>query len=122
MLHNEEDLLGLGQIFQMLSYLCLYRGEYKIASCAYEEDSLLVILKTDTPLPAEFSNGSKLFSLSHRLRAFSPLRIFAPQKRLRRYYENYKDYDYLPLEDTAMPKILTSHIEKSFKQTATPQT
>ena len=121
MLHNEEDLLGLGQIFQTLSYLCLYRGEYKIASCAYEEDSLLVILKTDTPLPAEFSNGSKLFYITgcaHSLR----LRIFAPQKRLRRYYENYKDYDYLPLEDTAMPKILTSHIEKSFKQTATPQT
>ena len=121
MLHNEEDLQGLGQIFPLLSYLGLYRGKYRIVSCAYAEDALLAILKTDAPLPAEFSNGSELFYITGSADSLR-LRIPAPQKRLRRYYENYKDYDYLPLEDTAMPKILTSHMDKSLKEPARAQT
>lgn len=121
MLHNEEDLLGLGQVFQMLAYLCIYRGQYKIVSCIYDEEALLMRLKMDEKFPAEFSSGSELIYLTGKDKELR-LRIPAPQKRLRRYYENCRDYDYLLLEDTAMPKILTSHIDKRLKKTATPQT
>lgn len=35
--HNLEDVLGLGRIFDMLGYLCIYDGDYEAATANLTE-------------------------------------------------------------------------------------
>ena len=44
------------------------------------------------------------------------------QGRLKQHYKNYKDYYYLPDEDTVIPKALGSGIDKKHRKAATKDT
>ena len=48
--------------------------------------------------------------------------VHIKEGRLRQYYRNYKDYEFIPSEDTAMPKSITKYMDKSLRVVATPQT
>lgn len=119
--HNQEDLMGLGRIFALLACRGLYQGAYTVTHCAYEDGHLILYLALAHPIPARFSNGGEGFYLTAEDREVR-LRIAAEDGRLKRYYENYRDYDYLPLEDTAIPKVLSSSIDRSRKRPATKET
>ena len=80
--HNREDLLGLGKIFSMLSYLALFNEDYE--------------------------------ALNNRVRLLVKLQ----NGRLKQYYSNYKDYDYIPSEDTAIPKTLSACMDKKLRRPA----
>lgn len=121
LLHNEEDIQGLGRVFEMLSYRSLLQGEYEVTVCSLTEDTLLLSLQLPHLLPTEFSNGSELFYITGKGREIR-LKIWAPQGRLRRYYENFRDYDYLVMEDMAMPRVLTGSVDGNLKRPATPDT
>ena len=49
--HNLEDVLGLGRIFDMLGYLCIYDGDYEV--------------DTETEAPLHTATG--IFQWKHRL-------------------------------------------------------
>ena len=34
--HNLEDVLGLGRIFDMLGYLCIYDGDYEVTYSEFD--------------------------------------------------------------------------------------
>lgn len=121
LLHNEEDLRGLGRVFELLACRSLFEGSYEVKDCRLSEETLLLSLELPFRLPAEFSNGSCLFYITGKERKVR-LQIQAPQGRLRRYYENFRDYDYLLLEDTAMPRVLTGSVDRSLKKPATADT
>ena len=44
------------------------------------------------------------------------------QKVIQTIRTNYKDYEFIPGEDTAMPKSITRYMDKSLKIATTPQT
>lgn len=48
--------------------------------------------------------------------------VHLKEGKLRQYYRNYKDYEFIPGEDTAMPKSITRYMDKSLKIATTPQT
>ena len=103
--HNQEDLLGLGKIFSMLSYLALFNEDYEALNCEIQDDQLAFTIKTNYDLPVKFSNHSEEFYIigqNNRVR----LLVKSQNGRLKQYYSNYKDYDYIPSEDTAIPKSL----------------
>lgn len=119
--HNREDLLGLGKIFSMLSYLCLYQGEYALMRAETQGEQLLLALSLPVSLPVPVSNGNTHFYIRAREKE---ARLLLPLKegRLRHYYPDYKAYDYLPGEDTAVPKALSAYIDKSLRIPARPET
>lgn len=119
--HNLEDVLGLGKISLMLGYLCLYKGEYEITALEPDEEHLLINLKLPTPLPEQFSNGTDTFYITGR-ESEVRLIIKSFNGRFRKYYRNYKDYDYLPGEDTAIPKSLSACMDKKLRKSATKDT
>ncbi|WP_029505456.1 hypothetical protein [Lachnoclostridium phytofermentans] len=41
---------------------------------------------------------------------------------LKFFFDNYKDYYYLPLEDTAVHKSVGEYVEKEYRQNAKPDT
>lgn len=119
--HNREDLQGLGFVFSMLSYLTLYQGDFNAVGITADDRELTVSLVLPFPLPAPVSNGNQHFYLRAEGRE---ARLLIPMKdgMLRQYYDNYKDYDYLPLEDTAIPKSLSAYVDKSLRVPAKKET
>ena len=115
--HNREDLLGLGKIFSMLSYLALFNEDYEALNCEIQDDQLAFTIKTNYDLPVEFSNHSEEFYIigqNNRVRLLVKLQ----NGRLKQYYSNYKDYDYIPSEDTAIPKTLSACMDKKLRRPA----
>ena len=51
---NLEDVLGLGRIFDMLGYLCIYDGDYEVTYSEFDGDNLILKLKLPCTLPQEF--------------------------------------------------------------------
>lgn len=119
--HNQEDLLGLGRVFEMLSYLCLLDGRYLCTEAQALEGQLILRLELPHALPAEFSNGNEeLYITGCQKRVSLSSQIICG--RVRQHYANYKDYDYIPAEDTAIPKVLSRFMDRSLRQSATLDT
>ncbi len=119
--HNREDLTGLCSILPMLGYLCLYHRDYYIKDAYLTKDQLLFLLRLPVALPQEFSAGGKNFYLSGKEK-LARLLVTPKDGRLRRFYENFRDYDYIPGEDMAIPKSLSSFMDKSLRKAAAPDT
>lgn len=119
--HNLEDLLGLGRIFDLLFYRMLYDGEFKPIEAQVIDQELKIVMKLNTDAPTDLSCGNSEFYLSV---SGCEVRLLVHLKdgRLRQYYKNYKDYEYISGEDTAMPKAITKYMDKSLRVPATPQT
>ncbi len=119
--HNLEDVLGLGRIFEMLGYLCLYDSDYKITCTEADEEAVIFSLELPCSLPAEFSNGNRSFYITGKNNSVRFI-VQAERGRLKQYYQNYRDYYYLPEEDTAIPKVLGGGIDKKHRKAATKDT
>ena len=119
--HNLEDILGLGKIYMMLGYLCLFEGDYEVACADLDDESLILKLQLPCSLPAAFSNGSSNFYLTGQEDQVS-LIIKTQQGRLRQYYPNPKDYYYLTEEDCVIPRSLGSSIDRRYRKAATKDT
>lgn len=118
--HNEEDLTGLGIIFLLLVYKKLYDGEYRPKECTVVEQELKIIIELPTAAPVNLSCGNSDFYLSVNGCEVRML-VHLNDGRLRQYYRNYRDYEFIPGEDTVMPKSLTRYMDKSLRVAATPQ-
>lgn len=119
--HNQEDLLGLGKIFSMLSYLALFQEDYEPVNCEIQDNNLVFTLSLSCDLPAEFSNLGEEFYITgqNSLVKF----LIKPQNgKLKQYYSNYKDYDYIPSEDTALPKTLSACMDRKLRRPAKKDT
>lgn len=116
--HNQEDLLGLGRVYEMLSYLCLLDGRYICTDLNCTSDNLILSVELPHPLPVPFSNKVQDFYITGEGKNVRIL-INTYQGKARQYYTNYKDYDYIPGEDTVMPKSLTRFMDKNLRKPAT---
>lgn len=148
--HNEEDLLGLGKIVSMLGYLALFDGNYSVRECriinfssnnpqidntfsynktsAYDNlphmpftEKLLVTLQLSFPVPIPVSNGNEQFYLQLKGKQ-ARLLIPIQNGRLQQFYNDYRQYVYLPNEDSCIPKSLASFMDRSLYQPATTDT
>lgn len=119
--HNQEDLLGLGKIFTLLSYLCLYEGQYQAVKAELTEQELILHLKLPAKVPQTVSNGTDTFYFTVSGEE-ARLLVHLKEGRLKQYYSNYKDYEYIPEEDTAITKSLSKYMDKSLRVPARPDT
>ncbi len=85
----------------------------------------------DNTLNIEFEIGSSVMTpFSYRLdnirfdvnNTLATLRIDIYEGELKFYYENYKEYYYLPAEDKAIHKSVAAYVDKDFKVKAKPST
>ena len=120
--HNQEDLCGLGSVYTLLSYKFLYLGEYEPSTVRIHGQEELVItltLKYPVPVPVSCVTEEFYFTVSD---SEARLLLHLRDGKLRQYYPNYKDYEYLPGEDQAIPKSLSRYMDRSLRTPATPQT
>ena len=119
--HNQEDLQGLGQILSMVSYLNITEGKYEPESASFDGEHLLITVRLFETLPVTFSNGTTDFYIKGEEELLY-LIIKTKNGKTKQYYPNYKDYHYIPSEDTAMPKSLSACLDKSLRKAAKPET
>ena len=113
--------LGLGKIYQMLGYLCLTDCEFDVTYAELDDENLLLGLELPCEIPVEFSNGNGDFYLTGKEKEVKMI-VRTENGRLRQYYQNFKDYYYLPEEDSVIPKVLGSGIDKKHRKAATKDT
>ena len=119
--HNMEDLLGLGNVFEMLGYFSLKNGNFEVKGSDFDGENLILQMKLDSSLPVLFSNGTEEFYITGQDDLVS-LITRPVNGRIRQYYSNYKDYHYLPGEDMAVPKSISRFMDKNLKKAATRDT
>ena len=119
--HNQEDLISLSRLMELLSFLTFFRGDYICMDARLEEEQVFFTLRLPSSLPFSCTAGSSGFCLEcgerHARVSFS-----MKEGRLRQYYENYRDYVYLPGEDTAVPRAIGDFLERGIKKPARPET
>lgn len=125
-LHNYEDLLGMPGLLPILSYSKLFEGNFEVVTCeknayrSYENEQELELILTlipDAPLPKRFSSGSQDIYLTGYDKRIK-LKIPIYQGKLKFFYQNYKDYYYLPEEDRAIHKSVAFYVDKNFRTKA----
>ena len=111
LLHNEDDLKGMPSILPILCYKDLMEGPLKLSGCQLQEDAALLHLKYRTPmaLPASFQAQSDWLKCQ-AAGGLLDLQITLYHGELKYFYPNYKDYYYLPYEDTAIHRSVGEYV------------
>ena len=119
LLHNEDDLKGLVQICPILSYSDLFQKPFRILQAGITGDKLSLRMELAFSLPVRVSFGNDLcYFNAHEKTAL--LTVLVYEGELKFFYDNYKDYYYLPEEDTAVHKSVALFVDKEFRQKAKP--
>lgn len=125
--HNFEDVLYMPKLLPVLSYRKLADGNALPLSLAaneyttYEQTvgrELFFTLSAGISFPAPLSyhyDGFHLHISGERVR----LRVRLYDGELRHYYENYRDYYYLPDEDKAIHKSVSACVDREHRTKAT---
>ena len=120
MLHNHDDIIGLVNICDILAYLEFLNGKFTLQSARYEETSLILGFQLDFVLRQPVFESLNGISLDVQDNTFH-IMIPVVKGEMKYFYENYKDYFYLPQEDTAIHKSVAQFVDKTHRQKATKQ-
>lgn len=128
--HNYEDVLGMLDLLPVLSYSNLFKGGYTLSSVesnvfidyeGNEQKELIFSIKNDISMPKRVSYRYEEFYLTAN-GYDTKLTVRLYDGELKFFFENYKDYYYLPAEDTAIHKDIATYVEKDYRQKATAST
>lgn len=129
-LHNVEDMKGMLHILPALAYYDLFNCPVKPkkAQANYYHDmdgtqhqELLIRLSLPSPLVRSLSgtaNGCYFKGEGSE----GTLRVPLYEEEMKYFYSNYKNYYYLPQEDTAIHKSVASFVDKQHRVQATAST
>ncbi len=118
-LHNEDDLKGLVQISLLLYLDDLFEKPVHILKTQVLGQTLHISFQTAASLPFKIEYHHELLSLVADQNQAS-LTISIYEGELKYFYDNYRDYYYLPAEDSAIHKSLASYVDKEHRKKATP--
>lgn len=121
LLHNEEDLTALPGLLSLLAYRDTFLGTLKLTNFQNADDAVTMefLGKGRVPVPVSKMTLYGELSLSEDLLR---LRIPYHTGTFTHYFENYRDYYYLPLEDRAVHKSLGEFVDRSARIRATART
>lgn len=130
LLHNAEDIQGMVQLLPLLSYADLCEKGVRVVkvNANYYRDfhdngraELVMKLALPAPLPVSISNyANGCFFTGSENNASLKVPLFDGE--LKYFYSNYKDYYFLPEEDTALHKSVSSFVDPAHRIPATAAT
>ncbi|MGN1160155.1 MAG: ribonuclease H-like domain-containing protein [Lachnospiraceae bacterium] len=130
LLHNADDIQGMVRLLPILAYADLYHEGVRVTkvNANYYRDfqnaaraELVMKLSLPVRLPVAISgyNNGCYFSSSEDS---ASLKVPLLDAELKYFYANYRDYYYLPAEDTALHKSVASFVDKEHRIQATAAT
>ncbi len=128
--HNHDDVIGMLQILPILAYRDLFEGCFDIGDIrrsAYTDahgaqaEEMLIELNLHCPLPSPLCiNSDGIYLVGKSNNATLKLPVFNGE--LKFFYDNPKEYYYLPTEDMAVHKSLAQYVDKDHRVQAKPST
>lgn len=112
LLHNREDLLGLRNIYSLMSYPALLDGEFALSSYSIEnnEFSASLNLVHEVPVCFNYEKSGICLAMEH---SNAVLTCPLENGHLKHYHRDYKNYYYLPMEDLVIHKSMKSFVDTS---------
>lgn len=130
LLHNKEDIIGMIHLLPILSYVSLFKNSpnfFTLKQHTYltnsnqEEQELLFTFSTEYALPIPISYRKENCYFTGREDQIL-IRVPIIHSTLKFFYDNHKEYFYLPEEDMAIHQSVATFVDKSYKKKATPST
>lgn len=130
LLHNADDMRGMLQLLPILTYADMFLTPFKVVKVlankytepnGMEQTEVLMKLRFPVPLPKEIvltGRGCRFSAAKDE----GYLKVPIYYESMKYFYSNYKDYYYLPAEDTAIHKSVASFVEKEYREQATAKT
>lgn len=119
LLHNEDDIKGLLGICPILYYVAMFEEPIRIIQAGLDGNQLLIRFELSKPVPIRIRFGNDIaFVTAYDTSATLSIEVF--EGELKHFYDNYKDYYYLPQEDTAVHKSIALYVDKEFREKAKP--
>lgn len=124
--HNYEDLTGMAHLLPLYAFDSFFEGRFTPVRHAVSQyrtidgtpgTELSITCRLEHSLPAAVSCSRRRYYL-HASENTAVLRIQLFQGELKYFYPNYKDYYYLPDEDTAIHKSVAAYVDKAHRQKA----
>ena len=113
LLHNFEDVLGMGKILPVLNYPEILKGNFSYSGHVCTADKLTADFLLDRAVPAAFRND-KIYAEKNILSIDFDIKdgmVLFPLNDVENYY-------YLPFEDRIIHKDLAAFVEKKYKRKA----
>lgn len=118
LLHNEEDIIGLQALLVLLEYHNLLDGNYHVESISLTRDNCICFtLRLFQSLPSSFcctECGIKLSASDTSCAIHVPLY----EGTLKHFIKDYRNYYYLPYEDTIIHKSIAGSMDKKYRVSA----
>lgn len=121
LLHNEEDIKGLLLISPILYYADLFEKPIHILQASIIDGMLQIDYELAISLPTPIQFGNDLAHVTAQENKAS-LQVSLYEGELKHFYDNYKDYYFLPAEDYALHKSLAAYVDKEYRIKAKPST
>lgn len=135
LLHNYEDIKDMLFVLPIYAYIHPANGNFSVESVACLSKNNILEIKIKVPLPfpkplfyeyvipiCEISKDKPLLVGIYMNRTTITLNIPIFTGTLKHFYNNPKDYYYLPMEDYAIHKSIAEFVDKGSKKKATAQT
>ena len=115
LLHNHDDIKGLTEIIPILSYPVFFNNPPKVTKITNQGSHIEFKIESRLIKPVRFTCNDVSFDLNKEYGI-----VYVPRYHgvLKYFYDNYKDYYYLPLEDKAIHKSVAQYVDKEYKEAA----
>lgn len=119
--HNYEDLEGLMECCSLMSYVRMKAGCLTVTKMSVRQNRLLFSLHLDYALPRRITLGiHDIIITGYQNDATINVPILSEE--LKFFFDNYKEYYYLPAEDMAVHKSVASYVDKNYREQAKKET
>ncbi|MBP3620620.1 MAG: ribonuclease H-like domain-containing protein [Lachnospiraceae bacterium] len=119
--HNYEDLEGLLYCSSLLSYVKLKAGCFKVSKMSVKDNRLAFSISLDYPIPKRIAFGTHDIIITG-YQGDATISVPIISEELKFYFDNYKEYYYLPAEDMAVHKSVATYVDKNYRTSAKKET
>lgn len=119
--HNYEDLEGLLCCSSLLSYEKFKLGCFSVKKMSVNNHKLVFHINIEYPFPKRISLGKNDIIITGYQNEVS-ISVPILDEELKFFFDNYKDYYYLPIEDMAVHKSVASFVDKNYRVAAKKET
>lgn len=117
LLHNHDDIAGLVSICDIMAYPEIFNGKFEVKQILFEQTYFIIkcnlVFKLISPV-FDMVNGISFDAHDNTLNILIPVQ----NCEMKYFYDNYKDYYYLPEEDTAIHKSVAQFVDKNHRMKA----
>lgn len=112
--HNYEDIEGLLYCCSMLAYTKLAAGCLTVRKMSVRDNRLVFSLTLDYELPKRITIGNNDIVITGYINE-ATITVPIISEELKFFFDNYREYYYLPAEDMAVHKSVATYVDKNYR-------